>query len=837
LAAPSRFDWSDLRRKAFGQWQKVWFSIGAARFQQRTRPPSARFAERFRRAGALERAVELCREGLQKFPDHISARVTLGWSLLDLGKYDDARVELEQVLRRAPDNLAAIRGLAELHDRFEHTLHLPMDGPGQWPPPPESMDDAGASTDASASDEDPGDSDLEMTPAALGLPIWSAAVSPAAEVETPAARASSVPAPPPVQVTAAAVTPAPTPAPAPASAATAAPAPAKAAAPVPPPVMAAPVPASAPAAASAPTPAPDAAPAPVAAAAPAASAIKVEATAPGSGMSSVREIDFSTAESVSVPTSAPPQASIDAAESRKERAETTELAADAYAVSDADIQALIAEAESLDAFAGATPAESETVSLDAMALESDDPLAAVAEVGPAALAPSYSSVTEPISVDFDLDTPPLGLAIPVGTFDVVSAEARAEEEAAAAARAQEEAAAAARAKEEAAAAARAKEEAAATARAKEEAAAAARAKEEAAAAARAKEEAAAAARAKEEAAAAARAKEEAAAAARAKEKAAAAARAKEEAAAAARAKEEAAAAARAKEEAAAAARAKEEAAAAARAKEEAAAAARAKEEAAAAARAKEEAAAAARAKEGAAAAARADLAPVAAAADVVSIEAGRTAAKSPVPALERLLTKVQARKGPTDGRISRLSMGDSLRPDWSGRLRRLWRSDRGSSAPALIVSSPINIKYLTGFDGTALLVCTPASTWLLVDGRYDHAARDARAAGAIAGIDIRRVESRFDSTLANVAAELQLAACACEAESLTVATLEAWRRAMPSMAFIPDIPVGGGVARDQGRVRTRAHPRGVPGNVGSRARPRDMGRRRADGTGDCERHR
>lgn len=130
-------------------------------------------------------------------------------------------------------------------------------------------------------------------------------------------------------------------------------------------------------------------------------------------------------------------------------------------------------------------------------------------------------------------------------------------------------------------------------------------------------------------------------------------------------------------------------------------------------------------------------------------------------------------------------MGDSHRPDWSGRLRRLWKSARGSSAPALIVSSPINIKYLTGFDGTALLLATPASSWLLVDGRYEHAARDARIAGAIAGVDIRRVESRFDTTLASVAAELELAACACEAESVTVATLEAWRRAMPAMAFIP----------------------------------------------------
>ncbi|HEX5214954.1 MAG TPA: tetratricopeptide repeat protein [Vicinamibacterales bacterium] len=77
-------------------------------------------AERFRRAGDLERAIALCREGLKKFPNQLSARVTLGWSLLDQGKYDEARAELEQVLRRAPDNLAAIRGLAELHEREEN---------------------------------------------------------------------------------------------------------------------------------------------------------------------------------------------------------------------------------------------------------------------------------------------------------------------------------------------------------------------------------------------------------------------------------------------------------------------------------------------------------------------------------------------------------------------------------------------------------------------------------------------------------------------------------------------------------------------------------------------
>jgi len=378
-------------------------------------------AERFRRAGALERAVELCREGLQKFPDHISARVTLGWSLLDLGKYDEARVELEQVLRRAPDNLAAIRGLAELHDRFEHTLHLPMDGPGQWPPPPESMDET-ASGDVPAPEQDAADSDLEMSPAALGIPIWSASVSPVTpepELETPPARTASVQAPAPPSATAAAAKPVA------ASPVAAAPAPVSTPAAAPPP------PVAPPAAVAAPVPPPPAAaaPAPVAPAASAASEpVKAAAAAPGSGMSSVREIDFANAPSANAPVPAMPakvEPSVAAVESREERAETAGAAADAYAVSDADIQALLAESESLDA-AVSLPAAQETVSLDAMALGTEDPLSALAEPEPPAPAVSYTSVTEPISVDLDLDTPPYGIAMPQAEQGGVAAEAQAD---------------------------------------------------------------------------------------------------------------------------------------------------------------------------------------------------------------------------------------------------------------------------------------------------------------------------------------------------------------------------------------------------------------------------
>lgn len=85
-------------------------------------PAFGGIAERFRRAGDLDRAIALCRDGLKRFPEQLSARVTLGWALLDKGQYDLARGELEQVLRKAPDNLAAIRGLAELHDRTEGAL-------------------------------------------------------------------------------------------------------------------------------------------------------------------------------------------------------------------------------------------------------------------------------------------------------------------------------------------------------------------------------------------------------------------------------------------------------------------------------------------------------------------------------------------------------------------------------------------------------------------------------------------------------------------------------------------------------------------------------------------
>ena len=77
----------------------------------------AQLAEEYRRSGQTEEAVRVCREGLTRHPGYLSARVTLGRALLDLGQLDDAREELQFVAGEAPENLAAVRGLAEILHR------------------------------------------------------------------------------------------------------------------------------------------------------------------------------------------------------------------------------------------------------------------------------------------------------------------------------------------------------------------------------------------------------------------------------------------------------------------------------------------------------------------------------------------------------------------------------------------------------------------------------------------------------------------------------------------------------------------------------------------------
>ncbi len=102
--APSRID--ELRRRVQSDPASIAF---------------AQLAEEYRRSGQTEEAVRVCREGLTRHPGYLSARVTLGRALLDLGQLMGAREELEFVVAEAPENLAAVRGMAEISHREGET--------------------------------------------------------------------------------------------------------------------------------------------------------------------------------------------------------------------------------------------------------------------------------------------------------------------------------------------------------------------------------------------------------------------------------------------------------------------------------------------------------------------------------------------------------------------------------------------------------------------------------------------------------------------------------------------------------------------------------------------
>jgi len=82
----------------------------------------AQLAEEYRRAGQYDEAIRTCCDGLTHHPTYLSARVTLGRALMAVGDIDAAERELRAVLEAAPENLAALRSLAEIHQQRGNTL-------------------------------------------------------------------------------------------------------------------------------------------------------------------------------------------------------------------------------------------------------------------------------------------------------------------------------------------------------------------------------------------------------------------------------------------------------------------------------------------------------------------------------------------------------------------------------------------------------------------------------------------------------------------------------------------------------------------------------------------
>jgi len=95
----------------------------------------AQLAEEHRRAANYEEAVAVARAGLQQHPAYLSARVTLGRALLELGRLDEAAVEFEHVVQAAPDNLTAVRQLADIQRR-RHAANASKSAPPSSPSQP-----------------------------------------------------------------------------------------------------------------------------------------------------------------------------------------------------------------------------------------------------------------------------------------------------------------------------------------------------------------------------------------------------------------------------------------------------------------------------------------------------------------------------------------------------------------------------------------------------------------------------------------------------------------------------------------------------------------------------
>jgi tetratricopeptide (TPR) repeat protein len=131
----------------------------------------AQLAEEYRRMGEYVEAVKICRDGLQRHPGYLSAQVTLGRALVELKNFDDARTELEGVLKVAPDNLAAIRALADIHQQTGEdaetveAVPVPREAPVATPAPPTAPVEDIAATERA--EDDPALEELEHWLAAI----------------------------------------------------------------------------------------------------------------------------------------------------------------------------------------------------------------------------------------------------------------------------------------------------------------------------------------------------------------------------------------------------------------------------------------------------------------------------------------------------------------------------------------------------------------------------------------------------------------------------------------------------------------------------------------------
>lgn len=72
-------------------------------------------AEEYKKAGMIDEAIDVLIRGLERQPDYLSARVSLGKIYIEKGMLNEAKGEFEKVTLTIPDNLFAHKKLAEIY--------------------------------------------------------------------------------------------------------------------------------------------------------------------------------------------------------------------------------------------------------------------------------------------------------------------------------------------------------------------------------------------------------------------------------------------------------------------------------------------------------------------------------------------------------------------------------------------------------------------------------------------------------------------------------------------------------------------------------------------------
>ena len=77
----------------------------------------APLADAYRKAGRMRDAIRLCREGLDRYPQYVTARLILAKALLDDGNPDGALDEVRSILAASPQEAQAHRLAGDLYRR------------------------------------------------------------------------------------------------------------------------------------------------------------------------------------------------------------------------------------------------------------------------------------------------------------------------------------------------------------------------------------------------------------------------------------------------------------------------------------------------------------------------------------------------------------------------------------------------------------------------------------------------------------------------------------------------------------------------------------------------